>query len=590
MRRPPEPPHQPRQRGAAVILALLTVALVAGLAAAAVGDLGVAMDQVTGRHDQAQARQLARGAVDWARNVLAEDARGSTVDHLGEAWAVQVPPTPVEEGELAGEIRELSGRLNLNNLVQLDGPDALEIEQFQRLLASVGVGDAEAISLTAALLDWLDADDEPRLPGGAESSWYGAQTPPRRAANSPLAAVAELTQIRGFSPALVARLSPSSRPCPPAAGSTSTPPRPRCWSPRPRPRPRHRPGAGGRARPRLVQGRGRLRGPPQVAQPRRQPRHLAPGHHQPPLPRHRPRPLRRGHGAHGSAPRPQPELAHHRLAETAMSHRLLLAIDEQWPTRPDCPWVLLGPDGQPAAEGHSEPRHWPAAAECEVVLTGPQCLWLEVPLPRAKRSDLPRLLAYALEDRLLKDPDTQHLTVSHRRPAGDGERDSPACWSSPASACARSRPARRHRPPAAPGAGRGADRTGRRRGLAAQPVGGRRDPAQQREAGIALDADILAPLLAAQAATARAANTAPSHVALHLAPAARPRPRALQAEAALDIRPAALPVVAGRRRKAANLLHGEFAFREQGGGWLAGWPGGLGRRRGAGPVVRGRRG
>jgi general secretion pathway protein K len=201
-------PTRPRQRGAAVILALLTVALVAGLAAAAVGDLGVAMDQVTGRHDQAQARQLARGAVDWARNVLAEDARGSTVDHLGEAWAVQVPPTPVEEGELAGEIRELSGRLNLNNLVQLDGPDALEIEQFQRLLAVVGVGDAEAISLTAALLDWLDADEEPRLPGGAESSWYSAQTPPLRAANSPLAAVAELSQIRGFSPALVARLTP----------------------------------------------------------------------------------------------------------------------------------------------------------------------------------------------------------------------------------------------------------------------------------------------------------------------------------------------------------------------------------------------
>ena len=35
----------------------------------------------------------------------------------------------------------------------------------------------------------------------------------------------------------------------------------------------------------------------------------------------------------------------------------------------------------------------------------------------------PRLLAYALEDRLLKDPDTQHLTLSHRRPADDGERD-----------------------------------------------------------------------------------------------------------------------------------------------------------------------
>ena len=202
------------QRGAAVILALLTVALVAGLAAASVGDLGVAMDQVTGRHDQAQARQLARGAVDWARNVLAEDARSSTVDHLGEAWATKVPPTPVEEGEVSGELQELSGRLNLNNLVRADGSsgstsaDIVEVEQFQRLLGLLGTGQSEASSLTTALLDWLDSDDTPRLPGGAESTWYGAQTPPRRAANAPLVAVSELLQVRGFTPQLVARLTP----------------------------------------------------------------------------------------------------------------------------------------------------------------------------------------------------------------------------------------------------------------------------------------------------------------------------------------------------------------------------------------------
>jgi len=196
------------QRGAAVILALLTVALVAGIAAAAVGDLGVAMDQVMGRHDQAQARLLARGAVDWARNVLAEDARTTQVDHLGESWAVKVPPTPVEEGEVSGELQDLSGRVNLNNLVQMDGANLLEVEQFRRLLAIVGVGDGDALNLTSALLDWLDADDTPRLPGGAESSWYEAQTPARRPANGPLLAVSELTQVRGFTPDLVARLSP----------------------------------------------------------------------------------------------------------------------------------------------------------------------------------------------------------------------------------------------------------------------------------------------------------------------------------------------------------------------------------------------
>ncbi|MBL8457727.1 type II secretion system minor pseudopilin GspK [Zoogloea sp.] len=196
------------QRGAAVILALLTVALVAGIAAAAVGDLGVAMDQVIGRHDQAQARQLARGAVDWARNVLAEDVNRGNVDHLGEAWAVKVPPTPVEEGEVSGELQDLSGRFNLNKLVQIDGPNPRERDRFMRLLNHLGVGQSDALDLANALADWLDRDDSPTLPGGAESSWYAAQQPPRRPANGPLASVAELAQIRGFSPSLVARLTP----------------------------------------------------------------------------------------------------------------------------------------------------------------------------------------------------------------------------------------------------------------------------------------------------------------------------------------------------------------------------------------------
>jgi hypothetical protein len=64
-------------------------------------------------------------------------------------------------------------------------------------------------------------------------------------------------------------------------------------------------------------------------------------------------------------------------------------------------------------------------------------------LPRGARRDLPRLLSYALEDRLLKDPDTQHLTLSHRRPPMTASATWPACWSSPGSACAASWPSSR---------------------------------------------------------------------------------------------------------------------------------------------------
>ncbi len=254
-----------------------------------------------------------------------------------------------------------------------------------------------------------------------------------------------------------------------------------------------------------------------------------------------------------------------------MSTRLLLALDEQWPARPDCPWVLLGADGRPLAEGHAEPRHWPAAAECEVVLTGPQCLWLEVPLPRGARRDLPRLLAYALEDRLLKDPDTQHLTLSHRRPADDGERDLAGVLvvarerlrQLVAQLAAIGRPPRRvlAEVQTAPA---GSDAW--QLSLSAGGAILRGSPTT----GLALDTDLLAALLARQAATARAANSAPGHVDVHLAPGCPPPDlAALQADSALDIRSAA-PYLwwQGADRKATNLLHGDFAFRDSGAGRL----------------------
>lgn len=253
-----------------------------------------------------------------------------------------------------------------------------------------------------------------------------------------------------------------------------------------------------------------------------------------------------------------------------MSTRLLLAIDEQWPARPDCPWVLLGPDGKPLSEGHSEPRHWPAAAECELVLTGPQCLWLEVPLPRGAKRDLPRLLAYALEDRLLKDPDTQHLTLSHRRPADDGERDLAGVLvvarerlrQLVAQFAAIGRPARRvfAEVQTAP--------TGEGWHLSLSSTGAILRTGST--GGVTLDADILTPLLAQQAATARAANTAPAQVELHLAPGTpAPDLAVLQTETGLTLTTAApYRWWQGVDRKAANLLQGEFAFRDASAGWF----------------------
>lgn len=187
------------QRGAAVILAMITVMLCATIAAAALGDLGHSIDSAAGRQEQGQARLLARAAADWARNVLADDAMRTTVDHGGEPWAVRVPPTPVDEAEVSGEILDWSGRYNLNNLVHEGKADPDATVQFSRLLATLGISPVRATRLSVNLLDWITPPDPERTtterPGEA------------RAPRGPLIDIGELAYVPGYDPALVEQIA-----------------------------------------------------------------------------------------------------------------------------------------------------------------------------------------------------------------------------------------------------------------------------------------------------------------------------------------------------------------------------------------------
>jgi general secretion pathway protein K len=192
------------QRGVAVVLAMGVVAL-AAIAAAAM----LASQSTWSRHaelstEHVQAQALVRAGVDWARALLSDDRRVSSVDHLGEPWALRLPPVPVDNGELAGQIEDQQGAFNLNNLVRNGKVSPPHLEQFRRLLQILGLSDA----LAGNLVDWLDADSEPQPQGGAEDGYYQAQQPPYLAANRALTDVAELALVRGFDQAARARLRP----------------------------------------------------------------------------------------------------------------------------------------------------------------------------------------------------------------------------------------------------------------------------------------------------------------------------------------------------------------------------------------------
>jgi general secretion pathway protein K len=192
------------QRGVAIVLAMGVVALAAMAATAMMISQSTWSRQSELAAAHVQAQILVQAGVDWARAVLSDDRRMSNVDHLGEPWALRLPPMSVESGELAGYIEDQQGLFNLNNLVRDGKVNLAQLAHFQRLLSTLGLSTA----LANALADWIDADSEPQPQGGAEDEFYLALQPPYLAANRPLTDLAELAFVRGFNDDVRARLRP----------------------------------------------------------------------------------------------------------------------------------------------------------------------------------------------------------------------------------------------------------------------------------------------------------------------------------------------------------------------------------------------
>lgn len=191
------------QGGAAIIAALLVTALAAALATALLVRMDNWIDRVSLSRDKAQALELARSGTDYARLILQEDARRTLVDTLDEEWARVLPPFAVEGGELSGQITDLQGKWNLNNLRAKNGIDRQALQTYRRLLQIVGLPG----ELADTLADWMDSDDDTRE-GGAESAYYLGLTPPYRAANHELEHFSNLLRVKGYDPDVLRRLAP----------------------------------------------------------------------------------------------------------------------------------------------------------------------------------------------------------------------------------------------------------------------------------------------------------------------------------------------------------------------------------------------
>lgn len=160
------------QRGAALLTAMLTVALVATLASAALWQQWRQVEIEIAERGRSQTAWMMTGALDWTRLILREDAisaQGAGADHLGEPWALPVQESKLStflsqdqqwrEGDaevfLSGQITDAQSRMNVMNLVedgQISAPALARFAAlFERLSLPLGELQTLAQQLQASL-------------------------------------------------------------------------------------------------------------------------------------------------------------------------------------------------------------------------------------------------------------------------------------------------------------------------------------------------------------------------------------------------------------------------------------------------------
>lgn len=204
-----------KQRGTVLIMALLIVAVVAGLSIKFASDYQLGLTRAENRWHGLQARAYLSGVEGLAISFLKED--DPTVDYFGEGWDTEVP-YEIDGGWLSGSLSDASSQLNLNSLgtqlnaeMPANNPERYSEAQrrFIRLLQcfpDLAITQDDAVAILEAIVDWMDPDDSDSGFGGAESFFYQSIDPPYLAANGPFMSMDELRLVRYMTPPLMAQL------------------------------------------------------------------------------------------------------------------------------------------------------------------------------------------------------------------------------------------------------------------------------------------------------------------------------------------------------------------------------------------------
>lgn len=189
-----------RERGAALLFAMLLVVAMLSLLAWNQQYFDFAWQLGQSRESRQQARQYALGAEALAVVTLRRQAQQDTT-HLQQLWASDDSRYPIEQGEIRGHIVDQQNCFNINGLIygrQLNAAGVASIErtlvmqQFLSLLSLSQTLVEGADEVLERSLDWIDKDIQLAGAKGAESVNYQRYRVPFYAADAPFADLSEM--------------------------------------------------------------------------------------------------------------------------------------------------------------------------------------------------------------------------------------------------------------------------------------------------------------------------------------------------------------------------------------------------------------
>ncbi|HKO67815.1 MAG TPA: type II secretion system minor pseudopilin GspK [Burkholderiaceae bacterium] len=203
------------QRGAAVLMALFVAALATMIITGLFYRQFVLLRTIENQQLTSQSRLLLRGALDWGRAILREDALRSQYDALSEPWSQPLAETRLDQlGEtgslaalatIAGSMEDAQGRFNLRNLVENGQVLERELQALQRLVSLLQLPEQTADLIALRMAQAMPTPTATDPSGRVTDAELRERDKPRPL---PLMLPQDLAGIAGVDPAAVQKLAP----------------------------------------------------------------------------------------------------------------------------------------------------------------------------------------------------------------------------------------------------------------------------------------------------------------------------------------------------------------------------------------------